>query len=127
MADERRQYTRIAFHAPAQLIFSDKTLDVVVLDLSLKGALVRFPANTAIAEGVNALIHITLNGTGDQIGMEIRIAHVEGRYAGLQCLAIDLDSATHLRRLVELNLGKPELLERELALLSSEENDENPG
>ena len=49
--------------------------------------------------------------------MEARVVHVEGRYAGLRCLAIDLDSVTHLRRLVELNLGDPALLERELSAL----------
>lgn len=39
MNDERRLYSRIAFHAPAQLIFANKQINVVVLDLSLKGAL----------------------------------------------------------------------------------------
>ena len=37
--------------------------------------------------------------------------------AGLHCLAIDIDSVTHLRRLVELNLGDPALLEREVSAL----------
>ena len=36
---------------------------------------------------------------------------------GLRCVDIDLDSITHLRRLVELNLGETELLERELSAL----------
>ena len=52
--------------------------------------------------------------------MKARVSHVEWRYAGLRCLAIDLDSVTHLRRFVELNLGNPELLERELSALLSD-------
>ena len=56
----------------------------------------------------------------DQISMETRVAHEQGRYIGLLCLAIDLDSITHLRRLVELNLCDPNLLEREVSVLISE-------
>jgi hypothetical protein len=52
--------------------------------------------------------------------METRVTHIEGRYAGLDCHNIDLDSVTHLRRLVEFNLGSEELLERELSALLSE-------
>jgi hypothetical protein len=36
----------------------------------------------------------------------------------LQCNAIDIDSVTHLRRLVELNLGNSEQLNKELSQLS---------
>jgi hypothetical protein len=35
----------------------------------------------------------------------------------LRCDSIDLDSITHLRRLVELNAGDPRELDRELAIL----------
>ena len=41
----------------------------------------------------------------------------EGGKIGLQCESIDLDSITHLRRLVELNAGDPALLDRELSSL----------
>jgi hypothetical protein len=51
------------------------------------------------------------------ITMETRVVHREGDDAGLRCLSIDLDSVTHLRRLVELNLGDPALLDRELSEL----------
>jgi hypothetical protein len=49
------------------------------------------------------------------------ITHVEGLYIGLACRNIDLDSVTHLRRLVELNLGDVALLERELSALVADE------
>ena len=120
MTDERRLYSRIAFHAPAQLVFPEFSLDTVVLDLSLKGGLVRLPADASIQEGAHCILRIKLNEVDDQISMETRVAHLEGRYAGLLCQTIDLDSVTHLRRLVELNLGDPSLLERELSALIAE-------
>lgn len=120
MADERRQYSRIAFRAPARLVFPDYSLDAVAIDLSLKGALIRLPADARIEEGALCTLHVRLGEFNDQISMETRIAHIEGRYAGLLCQAIDLDSVTHLRRLVELNLGSADLLERELSALVAE-------
>ena len=119
MKDERRQHSRIAFHSRATLAFADHSLDVVVLDLSLKGALVRLPADVLVETNAICILHVHLNETemNDQISMEARVAHCEGRYAGLLCMAIDIDSVTHLRRLVELNLGDPNLLERELTAL----------
>jgi hypothetical protein len=122
MTDERRQHSRIAFHAPARLVFPTRSIDVVVLDLSLKGALIRFPADTPSECGALCLLHVDLNEADidHRISMEARVAHGEGRYAGLRCLRIDIDSVTHLRRLVELNLGDPQLLERELSALIAE-------
>ena len=119
-ADDRRQYSRIAFHAPAQLVLASGALDVVVLDLSLKGALIRLPADTALQDGAICRLHVNLDQGNDQISMEARTTHVGGGNAGLLCLVIDIDSATHLRRLVELNLGDPALLERELSALIAE-------
>ena len=122
MTDERRHHSRIAFHTPATLVFPERGLEVVVLDISLKGALIRLPAENTIETGAICLLHVQLNETGinDRISMEARVAHSEGRYAGLLCITIDLDSVTHLRRLVELNLGDSELLDRELSALIAE-------
>lgn len=117
MAQERRKHSRIAFHAPATLVFPDRTLEAVVLDLSLKGALVRLPGGMTATEDATCTLNVRLSETHAEITMEARVTHAEGRYAGLLCLSIDLDSVTHLRRLVELNLGDPALLERELSAL----------
>ena len=117
MTDERRKHARIAFHAPATLAFADRVVEAVAIDLSLKGALIRLPAGSSAAENTECKLHVHLNETHAEISMEAREAHVEGRYAGLLCQSIDLDSVTHLRRLVELNLGDPSFLERELSAL----------
>jgi hypothetical protein len=42
---------------------------------------------------------------------------VEGRHAGVLCRSIDLESITHLRRLIEVNLGDPAASDRELKAL----------
>ena len=126
MSNERRHYSRIAFHSAAHLILADRNIEVVVVDLSLKGALVRLPANTPntsntpLPNGTPCTLRVRLDAAGSHIRMETKTTHVDGRYVGLVCQNIDLDSVTHLRRLVELNLGDEKLLERELSALLGE-------
>ena len=120
MNNERRHYSRITFHTAAQLITTEDSIDVVVVDLSLKGALVRLPTGTLLNNETPCTLRVRLDDDGDQIRMETQVTHVQGCYAGLKCQSIDIDSVTHLRRLVELNLGDEKLLERELSALLSE-------
>jgi len=120
VSNERRHYSRIAFHSPGHLILADRNVEVVVADLSLKGALVRLPTHTSLQSGTPCTLRVRLDAAGDHIRMEMNVTHVHGSYAGLVCQSIDLDSVTHLRRLVELNLGDEKLLERELSALLEE-------
>ncbi|WP_153109527.1 PilZ domain-containing protein [Propionivibrio limicola] len=116
MSNERRHYSRIAFHTPATLTVAGRSIDLLVADLSLKGALVELPAPIPLAVHEACVLNVHFNEV-DDIVMECVVAHCEDGRVGLLCKTIDLDSATHLRRLVELNLGDPELLERELSAL----------
>jgi hypothetical protein len=120
MTAERRRYSRIAFRSPSRLDFIDCGFKVALADISLHGALIRLPADTRLENDALCILHVRLNRGQDLISMECTVAHVEGRQAGLLCRSIDLDSVTHLRRLVELNTGDPALLERELAQLFAE-------
>jgi hypothetical protein len=121
MTANRRHFSRIAFRAPAQLTFADRHIDVSILDLSLNGGLVLLPAGQRARIGENCTLQMPLGDAVTQIRMQGAVAHIEGPSLGLACRNLDLDSATHLRRLVELNLGDPQLLERELSALVGEE------
>lgn len=114
-AQERRHFARIVFDAQAQLITTETRYTGQVVDLSLKGALVELPAATGLEVGEPCLMAVRL---GDAvIKMSGDVAHVKGTQVGVQCRCIDLESITHLRRLVEMNLGGGKLLERELKAL----------
>lgn len=114
---QRRKYSRIHFHTGARLSIGAIEFDCEVRDLSLKGALLQIHEGTLPVVGETCLLEIALDAQGPTIRMEGEIAHTEGRKLGLTCREIDLDSITHLRRLLELNLGAPELLNREFAAL----------
>lgn len=117
MERNRRKFSRISFRTEASLFLPDGEYVVDVLDLSLKGALIHPNANVFITVGTNCTLKIHLDHTGSSIRMEATVVHHMANYYGLACRDIDLDSVTHLRRLVELNLGDEALAEREFALL----------
>lgn len=116
MQEEQRRFTRIPFDAAAVLTCGDRAWTCELIDLSLKGALVRKPADWAGASGTACQLTLTLDEEV-RIRMDVSVAHIEEQQIGLACQDIDLDSITHLRRLVELNLGDSHLLERELMAL----------
>jgi hypothetical protein len=118
-ADERRHFSRIVFHRPAELDARGERASCEVLDVSLKGALVEAPAWFGAGVGGPCTLTIRLDAGEVTIRMEGEIAHREGRQVGVRCREIDLDSIAHLRRLVELNVGDDELLHRELSSLVS--------
>ncbi|MDA8446914.1 PilZ domain-containing protein [Paracidovorax valerianellae] len=120
MSHERRHYVRVAFDAPALLTTGLGTFSVQVLDLSLQGALLLLGPEVPVADlprGAPCQLVVPLSADNDHIAMSGDIVHIEGRQAGLQCRTMDLDSVTHLRRVIELQLGDPALLERDLAEL----------
>jgi len=116
---QRRHFSRIRFHSGARLSVGNMESDCEVCDLSLKGALLK-PGGPSPAPGERCLLEIALDEAGTAIRMEGEVVHIENNRVGLACREIDLDSITHLRRLLELNLGDPTLLQRELAFLLSD-------
>ncbi|MBI5042117.1 MAG: FHA domain-containing protein [Gammaproteobacteria bacterium] len=116
MQEEQRRFTRIPFDAAAVLTKDGHTWPCELIDLSLKGALVGQPDNWNGHADEDYQLTLTLDDDV-RIQMDVSIAHIENKHVGLYCKDIDLDSITHLRRLVELNLGDSNLLERELMAL----------
>jgi hypothetical protein len=115
--DERRRFSRIAFHRPAELVVSGAGVPCGVLDVSLRGALVEVPPAFPAEEGQPCTLVIRLGVPDARIEMDGLVAHREGSSLGVRCTGIELESITHLRRLVEMNLGDADLLHRELAAL----------
>lgn len=115
-ATNRRHFWRAAFHSSARLIDKSGTSPAELIDISLKGALVEVPPQWQGEAGESCQLKLSLADDAF-IAMRAIVTHIDGRYVGLRCESIDLDSITHLRRLVELNSGDPALLDRELHML----------
>jgi hypothetical protein len=115
--DERRHFSRITFHRPADLDVRIAQGTCEVLDVSMKGALVELPHGFPAHVGQPCTLSIRLDAGDAAIVMEGEVVHREGTQAGIRCVEIDLESISHLRRLVELNVGDEEVLHRELSAL----------
>lgn len=113
---QRRRYSRLPFPTTSALTVgtSGRTYQTEVIDLSLKGALVERPEALDAQVGEATVLTVELPDSSVRITLKGTLAHVSREHLGLHCLSIDVDSITHLRRLMELNLGDPGLLEREL-------------
>ncbi len=115
-ASERRSFWRAVFRSPVRLTTHHGETSAQLQDISLKGALLETSTAWSGKPGEECQISLKL-APDATIGMWAEVMHVEGRQIGLRCKSIDLDSITHLRRLVELNSGDPALLDREFGSL----------
>ncbi|MBL1140551.1 MAG: PilZ domain-containing protein [Proteobacteria bacterium] len=112
---EKRQFSRIAFDAPATLKNGNNQWKSKLLDVSLKGALVSVPENWNSDNEGEYKLSIFLDTSDVEIVMNVSLVHTGENHLGFRCEHIDLDSVTYLKRLVELNLGDEEILDREIS------------
>ena len=115
---QRRHFQRIRFDCLVEFEVDEYRHVCELLDISLRGALIW--NCTGASPGAGAFCKLTLS-LGEPEEMEIImvgvIAHKNENRIGIQCKSIDVDSITHLRRLVEHNLDDPTLLHRDLEAL----------
>ncbi len=113
---ERRRFHRFNFDGTVKL-YSDKAMwESKLVDISLKGVLIEHPPAWNGKTGTHYRMDLRINNSVI-ISMGVITAHVMPHRIGFQWQKIDLDSFAQLKRLVELNLGDPALLNRELSAL----------
>ena len=110
-----RHYARIPFDAEVLLHLHDRTISVQLIDIALKGALVETTDSHGLVLHDKCSLVLTLTQGEEAITMVGQIAHLEGSHVGVECLGIDINSLTLLRRLVELNTGDSDRVNRELS------------
>lgn len=117
---EKRRFTRIPFEAAVHLTNPQGDWYGKLLDISLKGVLITRPPYWRHQPGDRFLLEVHAPGGAFEIRMDAKVAHVSEHEVGFRCMYIDVDSMAHLRRLVELNVGNEQLLNRELSLLGED-------
>lgn len=121
---ERRAFTRIAFTHVAWLVTPDgHQRPTQVQDISLHGALLTVTEPWQAITGTPLQLHLSLDRHQPGIIMQARQRYHKSGSIGIECQQLDIDSASQLRRLVELNLGDEALLLRQFEeLLDSAEH-----
>ncbi|MFV2055857.1 MAG: PilZ domain-containing protein [Thiohalomonadales bacterium] len=114
---DHRKFTRIPFNAKVHLVNAEGDWHCELIDVSLQGLLVSKPELWNAGIDDSYLVELQIEECKFCIHMETVVAHIESDQIGFHCKKIDLDSITHLRRLVELNIGNAKILTRELTAL----------
>jgi len=115
--DGQRLFSRVPFSAAVSLHLENQSLQVELLDIALKGALVQTATQQHLPLQTPCRLTLPLAKGEEAIEMSGKVVHLEGLHIGMKCEHIDLNSLTQLRRLLELNTGDAELMDRELSKL----------
>lgn len=115
--NEKRHFKRIPMDGQATLSCGPDHWRSQLIDISLKGALIVAPPACQSISGQNCTLELQLD-SDVVITMEGSVIHCNAQHIGFRCDHIGIESISHLKRLVELNLGDETLLERELTELS---------
>lgn len=123
MSTDKRRFQRIAFEKPVQLNSADDPDECylgTLKDISLKGALVQLEYDDhAIKVGDLLMLSVGPFQGDFDIKLTVDVAYIrEDKMAlGLNITSLEVESASHLRRLIEVNLGDEKLVQRELSNL----------
>ena len=118
---ERRKFSRINFQGLCSLIFDKASehhdFEATLIDISLNGALVSITPLVVDLEEELVQLHLTLEGSDIELLLNGFVCHQQDKLLGIQYTKLDIDTVTHLKRLIELNLGDQESMNREFSVL----------
>jgi len=122
--EDRRRYHRVGFHADAWLKFDQRSIPVELLDISLTGALLNINSDTNLDDGAAAKLSVELGAEVEFDMTGSLVPHCDGNFALHRDLSL-VEDDHHLRRLLELNLGDPNLMDRDIETLVADHNQFN--
>lgn len=128
MNTEHRRFRRIEFDAKVELDLNDQRIPGIIRDISLKGALVVLgDTGIEMREGQTGQLWVRLDQGEVEMEMNVEVAyyHPQRHACGLSILSMGVHTASHLKRLIELNLGDEEAMQRELSMLIEAMEDEH--
>ena len=120
--ENKRRFHRIVFSTPISLQIDGDLYSTELIDLSLKGALVKNTDSLKLNINDTCNLNFKLDNSDVYIEMLGKIAHIENDSVGIRLDKIDLESVSHLKRLIALNIGDESLLHRDLENLGQSEH-----
>ncbi|WP_456433450.1 PilZ domain-containing protein [Thermosulfuriphilus sp.] len=115
---ERRRFTRVPFETEVEVIYGDRWLKAQRLkDISLKGLYIVSRESPPV--GSPCLVKVRLTGAEPPIELKFTgevVRHGPDGFA-IVVLETDLESFSHLRKLLSYNFEDPEKIEAEISRL----------
>lgn len=116
---ERRKFSRVVYQADVTLLQGNTQWDGSLIDLSLHGLLVELNHDCDAELNTELNVRFTLNESDINIIAECELINKTNNTLRLCIHHIDIDSISHLKRLIELNVGNSDLLLRQLSELTT--------
>ena len=118
---ERRKFSRVNFQGDCSLVFDKKTehhdFEASLIDISLNGALISINPLIVDLEEEQVQLHLGLEGSDIELLLNGFVCHQQEKLLGVQFTKLDIETLSHLKRLIELNLGDNDSMTREFAEL----------
>jgi len=118
---ERRKFSRVNFQGLCSLVFDKKTehhdFEASLIDISLNGALISINPIIVDLEEEVIQLHLALEGSDIELVLNGFVCHQQENLLGMQFTKLSIETISHLKRLIELNLGDQNSMEREFAEL----------
>ena len=111
---KNRHFHRVNFDSMVEFKTNEVEHVCELVDISINGALIAACSGATPQSGTLCQLTISLNDADEnKIIMKGTIAHKIENRVGIHCESIDVNSMTHLRKLIEYNLGDVELVNRD--------------
>jgi c-di-GMP-binding flagellar brake protein YcgR len=114
---EKRRFSRIGVSEKSTISCNNLTVEADLLDISLKGALIRPEKAVDCRQGDRWSLCLHLSGSGIVMQFTAEVIHVRHDLIGVKFVETDLDTMTHLRNLMEARTMDPEQVRNELNFL----------
>lgn len=111
--NEQRIYRRIPFHTEAELNLNEGSFQCELMDLALQGALFKSEQELPLKIGQQCSVTISLPATDLCMEFTGELIHHRGNFYGFIFVSEDVVTMSHLRRLLELNIGDGDQIDRE--------------
>jgi hypothetical protein len=112
---DNRRFRRIPFEAFATIATEQDSWSGELLDVALKGAMIGTKEPLELSLGTKCNLRITLPDSPILLEFQADLVHKEENCYGFLFISEDLETLTHLRKLIELNTGDAEATRSELS------------
>ena len=111
--NEQRVYRRIPFQTEAEIRIAEAPHQCELVDLALQGALFKTEQDLPLVIGNQCQLNVVLPSSDLSMEFTGELIHHRGQFYGFIFVSEDVVTMGHLRRLLELNFGNGDEVDRE--------------
>jgi c-di-GMP-binding flagellar brake protein YcgR len=112
---EKRKFQRVPFATEVEINCKEEKFSGELLDISLQGALILGKETIPLKEGDICELLFHLADSEITMQFDADLVHRQENKFGFKFIGKDTETMIHLRRLLELNIGSSEAIDKEIS------------